>query len=153
MLRAALPPTAQRLFLSVSLSNSSQYRKVHSYSAHSRSRLCNSFLTRSFLVFIGPSLSQRMHPVSFVGCNLPLLLFKEKTLHSISLYNWRSSFLLKVLGGAFTTASASPTCLLSVTSRRSLRRFRKISDGLEAPAVLNCYCRGSEDDERRFRWR
>lgn len=24
---------------------------------------------------------------------------------------------------------------------------------LAAPAVCNCYCRGSEDEERRFRWR
>lgn len=67
-------------------------------------------------------------------------------------YTSRSSRLSNIsVGGAFTTASASPTCLRSVTSRRSLRRLRKIRDGDEAPAVLNCYCSGSEDDDRRFR--
>jgi hypothetical protein len=57
--------------------------------------------------------------------------------------------------GPFTTDWASPTCFLSVTSHRSrsLSRFRRIRGMLAAPAVCNCYCRGSEDDERRFRWR
>ena len=56
--------------------------------------------------------------------------------------------------GAFTTAWASPTCRRSVTSRyRSLRRLRRMSGIEDVPAVCNCYWRGSEEDDRRFRCR
>lgn len=70
-------------------------------------------------------------------------------------YSCLSSLLRKLLGGAFTTASASPTCRRSVTSRELLLSLLRMLSAEEvlAWAVLNCYWRGSDDEDRRFRWR
>lgn len=114
---------------------------------------------------------------SFVAASQLLVIFPPRLVavrHSCLSSPWRKL----LLGGAFTTASASPTCRRSVTSRRagslSLLRMARSDRGREddddgvavdddevaeeegeclAWAVLNCYWRGSEEEERRLRWR
>jgi len=89
---------------------------------------------RAYMFSFWSLFASRLHP-------------QEARLHSS-----RSSLRSKSwLGGAFTTASASPTCLRSVTSRWSFRRLRRIRDGDRAPAAFNCYWRGSDEEDRRLR--
>ena len=68
-------------------------------------------------------------------------------------------------GSSFTILSASPTCFLVLISlllsRERMVEFSVNPDGsnleaLGAPVpfmTADCHCKGSEDEDRRLRWR
>lgn len=115
-------------------------------------------------------------PISLSSTVLLHRLATSQNANSIHIYLYSSHSELPpapgimTFGSSFIMLSASPTCFRSVTSR-FLRRERAAAmlrfvlrilplnsggvlvAGRESFVATDCHCRGSEEDDRRFRWR